>query len=199
MKDKARRSSLTNVFLVVSLMLMSASFGFLYLNLIKYQAVEEQVLNTKPQKVKIGIPLQLLIPAIGIDANIQLLGVSASGQMEVPDNIVDVGWFKMGSRPGEVGSAVIAGHLDGKQGEPGIFANLDKLTKGDLLMVKDDMGNSTVFVVRDKRAYDPGFANEVFSQNDGVHLNLITCDGVWEKNIKSYSKRLVVFADAVNQ
>jgi hypothetical protein len=31
--------------------------------------------------------------------------------------------------------------------------------------------------------------------NDKAHLNLITCDGVWDVTKKSYSKRLVVFAD----
>ncbi len=185
--------------MVVSLILMFVSYGFVYQSFTKYQIVENQILSIKPrQKVKIGVPLQLWIPAIGVNANIQLLGVSATGQMEVPDNIVDVGWFKPGSRPGEVGSAVIAGHLDGKLGEAGVFANLDKLVKGDFLTVKDDQGNTFVFVVRDKQAYNPGLADEVFSQNDGAHLNLITCDGVWNKNIKSYSKRLIVFADAVN-
>lgn len=57
------------------------------------------------------------------------------------------------------------------------------------------IGTSTAFVVRESRLFDPGYADEVFSRNDGVYLNLITCDGVWDEAKNSYSKRLVVFAD----
>lgn len=76
-----------------------------------------------------------------------------------------------------------------------MFANLDKLKKGDQLFIEDDKGKAITFVVREKRIYDPGYADDVFSQSDGTHLNLITCDGVWDGAKKSYNKRLVVFAD----
>jgi hypothetical protein len=40
----------------------------------------------------------------------------------------------------------------------------------------------------------------VFASNDGgAHLNLITCAGEWNKGKKSYSERLVVFADKVEE
>ena len=151
-------------------------------------------------KVAVGrkgfsLPVRLIIPAIDVNAKIQSLGVTPNGEMEVPDNIVDVGWFKLGSRPGENGSAVIAGHFNGENGKTGVFANLNKLEIGDKLYLKDDTEAALTFVVRDKRFYDSGYADDVFSQNDGVHLNLITCDGVWNEAKKSYSQRLVVFAD----
>jgi LPXTG-site transpeptidase (sortase) family protein len=106
-----------------------------------------------------------------------------------------VGWFEPGPRPGEIGSAVIAGHVDGESGEPAVFTNLYKLKEGDKLYIEDDKGGSIAFVVRESRTYDPGYADEVFIQNDNAHLNLITCDGVWDGVKKSYSKRLVVFTD----
>jgi len=143
----------------------------------------------------LGFPTRLVIPSIGVNADIRNLGVTFSGEMEVPNSIVDVGWFKFGVRPGEKGSAVIAGHLNGKNGENGVFANLDKLKEGDKLYVLDDKGESTSFVVRKSQTYDPGYAEDVFSLNDVSHLNLVTCDGVWDSAKKSYSKRLVVFTD----
>ena len=79
-----------------------------------------------------------------------------------------------------------------------MFANLDKLKTGDKVYVEDDKGMTITFVVRETRVYDPGYADDVFSRNDGVYLNLITCDGVWDAANKTYSKRLVVFADIVN-
>jgi sortase (surface protein transpeptidase) len=64
-----------------------------------------------------------------------------------------------------------------------------------MVYVKDDTGTTIPFVVREIRIYNPGYAEEVFSSNDGVHLNLVTCDGVWDGSTKSYTKRLVVFTD----
>lgn len=157
-------------------------------------------LVTKNQVVKasFGLPVRLLIPAINVNANIQYLGVNSKGEMEVPNNIVDVGWLKSGALPGEIGSAVIAGHLNGNNNELGVFANLDKLKEGDKLYIEDDKDNSTVFIVREKRIYDSGYADEVFSANDKAYLNLITCDGVWDKTKKNYSKRLVIFTDIIH-
>lgn len=144
-----------------------------------------------------GIPVGILIPEIDVRADIQSLGVDTKGEMEVPTNAYDVGWFKLGSRPGEVGSAVIAGHIDTKNGLVGVFANLHRLKEGNIIYVEDDMGEMYIFIVRDIRILSPGFADDVFSRNDSQHLNLITCDGVWDKNKMSYDKRLVVFADRI--
>lgn len=144
-----------------------------------------------------GLPMRLLIPAINVIANIQHVGVTSLGELDVPSNTVDVGWFKLGYRPGEKGSAVISGHFDGKNGEVGVFTNLHTLKEGDKLYTEDEKGITTSFIVRESRMYDPGYAEEVFSTNDGVHLNLITCDGVWDGVKKIYSKRLIVFADII--
>ena len=154
--------------------------------------------NQIVSKVSLELPVRLIIPVINVNAKIQYLGVTPNGEMEIPSNATDVGWFKLGPRPGERGSAVIAGHLDGKNGEAGVFINLYKLKKGNILYIKDAKGKIISFVVRESRIYDPGYANDVFSGSDSAHLNLITCDGVWDGAKKSYSKRLVVFADIVH-
>jgi len=142
-----------------------------------------------------SLPLRLIIPTINVDANIQSLGINQAGEMEIPTNITDVGWFKFGSKPGEKGSAVIAGHLNGQNNQLGVFANLDKLEVGDKIIVTDTQNISTTFIVYEKRLYDSGYADDVFNQNDSPHLNLITCDGLWDDNKKNYTQRLVIFAD----
>lgn len=163
---------------------------------VNYQEAEHQVLGI--QKESKALPVRLKIPSINVDANIQQVGVSTDGEMEVPSNTVDVGWFKLGARPSEKGSAVISGHIDGENGIAGVFADLSKLKKNDLLYIEDDKGTLTAFVVRESRIYDPGYADEVFSRNDGAHLNLITCEGLWDETKRSYSERLVVFTDIAN-
>lgn len=153
------------------------------------------MLAIKAQQESQRYPVRLTIPTINVNAAIQRVGVALSGEMEVPSDAIDVGWFYPGPRPGEKGSAVIDGHLDGKNGEPAVFIDLYKLKKGDMVYVQDDTGITIPFVVRESHIYDPGYAEEVFSSNDGTHLNLITCDGSWGGVKKGYSKRLVVFAD----
>lgn len=144
-------------------------------------------------------PVRLLIPVINISANIQTLGTNSKGEMEVPTNIADVGLFKFGAIPGRIGSAVIAGHFNGKNNQEGVFFNLDKLKVGDKLSVEDKTGKSITFMVQKIELYDSGYADNVFNQNDGVHLNLVTCDGLWDEAKKSYSKRLVIFSDILKE
>lgn len=144
------------------------------------------------------LPIRLIIPKINVDALIEYVGVTATGVMEVPDTTINVGWFKLGPQPGERGSAVVAGHFDGKNGEAGVFMNLYRLKEGDKIYVKDNKGASIAFVVREIHIFDPGYANSVFSVSESAHLNLITCDGVWDGARKSYDKRLVVFADILH-
>lgn len=143
-----------------------------------------------------GGSLRLKIPGINVNAIVEPVGLT-EGTMEAPKDPSDVAWFNLGSRPGEKGSAVIAGHFDSKNGTAAVFNNLHKLSPGDKLYIEDDKGVIISFVVRESRKYDSNAdASDVFSSNDGkAHLNLITCGGVWNKASKSYSQRLVVFAD----
>jgi LPXTG-site transpeptidase (sortase) family protein len=190
MKTHVKKPLLTIVFAVFSLLFLLLLFYFTQVANEK-TAFQSQIVS----KVSLGLPLRLIIPVINVNAKIQYLGVTPNGEMEIPSNATDVGWFKLGPRPGERGSAVIAGHLDGENGEAGIFINLYKLKKGNKLYIKDAKGKTISFVVRESRIYDPGYANDVFSGSGSAYLNLITCDGVWDGAKKSYSKRLVVFAD----
>ena len=167
-------------------------------SIIQNPEAKKQVLAIETPKESQGFPVRLKIPTINVDSAIEYVGLTSEGNMEVPNNTIDVGWFGLGPHPGEQGSAVIAGHFDGKNGEAGVFANLHKLKEGDKLYIEDSKGAVISFVVRESRTYDPGYADDVFSPNDDAHLNLVTCNGIWDGAKKSYSKRLVVFADIIH-
>lgn len=158
---------------------------------------EQEQMNLFAIKEDYGLPVRLKIPSIDIDSVTEQVGLTSQGAMDVPKNQDNVAWFNAGPRPGENGSAVIAGHFGWKNGKSSAFDDLYKLRKGDKLYIKDEKGQVVVFVVRESRSYDANAdASDVFSSSDGkAHLNLITCEGVWDKDRKSYSKRLVVFAD----
>lgn len=155
------------------------------------------VQNVPNASATVALPVRLEIPKIGVNAVIEYVGITAQGVMGVPAGPDNVAWLKQGPRPGENGSAVIAGHEGWKNGIAAVFDNLGKLHIGDKIYVLDKQGMKVTFVVRKMQAYDPnGNAPEVFASNDGkAHLNLITCEGVWNAAQKSYSNRLVVFTD----
>lgn len=156
------------------------------------------VKKTVKPPITLGLPARLKIPKIKVDVALERVGLTADGAVGAPKGPINAAWYKLGPRPGEIGSAVITGHYGvWKSGIPTVFNNLDKLSPGDKLSVKDDRGIITTFVVREIKSYDPkAGAAEVFASGDGkAHLNLITCEGIWDKTAKSYPKRLVVFTD----
>lgn len=148
-------------------------------------------------KSNFGLPTRLNIPNINIDTVIEHVGLTPDGAMEVPKGPTNAAWFDLGPHPGDEGSAVLAGHFGWKNGIPAVFDNLYKLRKGDKIYLEDDKGIIVTFIVRESRTYDAkADASDVFGSTDGkAHLNLVTCEGIWNDIKKSRPYRLVVFAD----
>ncbi len=117
--------------------------------------------------------------------------------MGIPTNFTDVAWYKDGPAPGALGSAVIDGHLDGKDTPEAVFYNLDKLQLGDVVEVIDTNGEILQFKVVDTKVYDhDAVTTEIFAGDASkARLNLITCAGSWDKTQKLYQKRVVVFTE----
>jgi sortase (surface protein transpeptidase) len=114
--------------------------------------------------------------------------------MDVPKRYDTVGWYELGTRPGEIGSAVIAGHLDSKTG-PAIFWRLRDLRPGDDIFVRSDDGVERRFIVRETETYpyDAAPLERIFAAANGADLNLITCGGTFDRRSENYDQRLVVF------
>src|SRR3989338_630451 len=90
------------------------------------------------KKTNIGLPVRLNIPAIHVvNAAIEYVGLTPQGAMDVPKGPSNAAWYKLGPRPGEEGSAVIAGHEGWKEGTPAIFDNLHTLRKGDRVTIEN--------------------------------------------------------------
>lgn len=142
-----------------------------------------------------GLPVQLKIPSIGVDTQIEYVGNTSDGAMAAPSGPLVTGWYKYGAIPGEAGSSVIAGHVVGPLGEPGAFKRLSELSEGNTLQVVDAKGQTASFTVRSVRTYDESQQHdEVFNSASGTHLNLVTCAGEWDAAKREYAERLVVFA-----
>ncbi len=157
----------------------------------------QQIVNSDLDIDRVGLPTLLKIPSINVDAPVEYVGLTQDGAMDVPKDTVNVGWFNLGLRPGENGSAVIAGHFGTINNIPHVFDNLHKLHKDDKIYIEDEKGRDIIFVVREIQRYGKDEdSSSIFSSSDGkAHLNLITCAGVWNKAEKTFSERLVVFTD----
>jgi len=153
--------------------------------------------KTYEQLAAPGLPVRLKIPAINVNSAFESVGLTPAGAVDIPKNPANVAWYNLGPRPGDIGSSVITGHINWYYGATGVFVNLNRVKPGDKITVQDDKGATISFVVREIRDYDAAAnAVDVFNSNDGkAHLNLITCEGTWDKNAQQYTKRLVVFAD----
>ncbi len=140
-------------------------------------------------------PVRLEIPAIGVDAAVVDLAIGP-GDPEVPDAWEDAGWYTTTRNPGEIGPAVIAGHIDSKSG-PAVFYRLDELEPGDEVIVHGEDDERT-FVVRDSGQYPKeDLPDEVFGYGDRVpELRLITCGGSFDSSVGHYVDNLVVYASA---
>lgn len=145
------------------------------------------------------LPSRLLIPKLEIDAHVQHLGVTSTGNMAAPANFTDLSWYKHGTVPGFKGSAVMAGHVDNALGTPAVFYELPKLEVGDDIYVVRQDGERLHFRVIDKQLYryDKSPVEKIFNDSSGTYLNLITCQGEWVAAARSAENRLVIYTKLV--
>lgn len=196
--------------LIILAVLALAGAGYIFV--LNLPARPVAIDNNHPQPVQpliqphetIGLPVRLIIPALGVEANIQTVGLTTDGKMANPQGVNkfrETAWYKDSSRPGQAGSAVIAGHLDNALSLQGVFYHLNELRAGDEIIVKTDQGEQATFKVESSEIYDyqNAPAEKIFNLNDGTaRLNLITCDGTWIQSAKSYDKRLVVYTTLIS-
>jgi LPXTG-site transpeptidase (sortase) family protein len=147
-----------------------------------------------------NLPQKLRIPKLGLAATVEAVGLGSDGEMVMPENPQIAAWYRSGSKLGEKGNLVIAGHLDSKTG-PAVFYRLAQLTAGDKITITDQNNQEFLFIVVKKETYDEDQfpVNEVFGSSDRPRLNLITCRGRFDRATKRYTKRVVVFSELKEQ
>lgn len=147
---------------------------------------------------RVAAPMSLTIPVIGVSTRLIRLGLTASGALQVPSTTSVAGWYTGSSRPGAIGPAVIAGHIDSYLG-PGIFFRLIDLRPGDRIYVRRADGTLAVFAVTAVHVYakDAFPTQKVYGPTPDAELRLITCGGVFDPARGSYLSNVVVYAAAV--
>lgn len=185
-----------------------AVFGIIIgggLVLLTYSTVQEEVPKQTPATVVDAYvlpeadPVHLRIPKIDLDTTFEkALGINQDRTVQVPDSFDQVGWYKYGPTPGELGPAVVLGHVDSYQG-PAVFWSLGQLEEGDEIYIDRVDGTVATFTVeyleRHEQADFP--TSKVYGNLDYAGLRLITCSGVYDHGSQRYSHNLIVFARLV--
>ena len=143
-------------------------------------------------------PVQLRIPVLQMSVALTTLGENADGTVQVPSDDRQPGWFRLGPTPGEIGSAVILGHVDNTSG-PGIFFYLRTLAAGDPVFVDRADGSTVEFVVDSVASYphDQFPAQRVYGSHGSSALQLVTCGGVFDHATGGYLSNIVVYTSLV--
>jgi LPXTG-site transpeptidase (sortase) family protein len=142
-------------------------------------------------------PTRVMVPAIGLSARLSSLGLQKNREIEVPPLSQPklAGWYRLGPVPGEIGPAVILGHVNNRQG-PAVFANLRKVKRGHKIQVERTDGKVLEFTVDGvemikKKAFP---TKRVYGNQNDASLRLITCGGVFDARRHSYTDNIIVYA-----
>ncbi len=131
-----------------------------------------------------------------------LTGPTALGRIR-PSNSVHArwrhatadGWYDGSPTPGQLGPAVLAGHVDW-EGEPGASYGLRELRPGDTVVV--DRADGTVATFRvdrvEEHAEDDFPTEEVHGDIDHAGQRLITRGGALDEDAGDHQADIIVFA-----
>jgi len=142
-------------------------------------------------------PERLKIPSIGVDTSLEDLTLNLDGTLRAPTDYQKAGWYAQGTVPGDVGPAVIAGHVDTKT-SPAVFFHLRELRQGAIVEVTR-AGAPVKFKVLTVKKYAKNHfpTDEVYGPTPNPQLRLITCGGDFDHSRGSYVDNIVVYAAAV--
>jgi hypothetical protein len=142
-----------------------------------------------------GVPTRVRIPKIGVDSSLEDLVLGAGGELTAPVDFDLAGWYSDGVVPGEIGPAIIAGHVDSVT-RPAVFARIGELSPGDEVIVTMAGGEELTFTItgstQSAKANFP--TDEVYRNVPRPELRLITCAGDFDSAIGHYTDNLILFA-----
>jgi sortase (surface protein transpeptidase) len=154
-----------------------------------------------PAPLAFSTPTHVSVPSISADSSLVATGLQADGSLAVPpvSQPMQASWFDKSPTPGQVGPSVILGHINGN-GQPGIFANLSKVTAGAEIIVDRADGQRAIFQVSHvdtiPKASFP--TDLVYNDTPNPQLRLITCGGDYDRANRNYLSNVIVYADLID-
>ncbi|MFE1248050.1 class F sortase [Streptomyces sp. NPDC058735] len=150
-----------------------------------------------PVPAKVPEPSSLSLPRLDVRAAVEQVGVDRDGQVEVPEDPKQVGWYRFSPAPGSgAGSAVVVGHVDSDGRGLGVLVALNDVRQGDRVLVERKDGSEVAYRVTSRRTVGKRdlAASGVFRREGPAVLTLITCAGPYLPEDGGYQNNLVVTA-----
>lgn len=145
-------------------------------------------------------PVGLVIPSLHLVTDLDETGLAPDGTVEVPDvtHPEVAAWVTAGPTPGQVGRALIVGHINGA-GQAGVFAELATIQPGAEVIVTTSDGIDLRFVVDEvtqwsKTRFPTG---RVYGDTNRPELALVTCGGEYDQAAHSYQDNIVAIAHLI--
>lgn len=145
-----------------------------------------------------SVPVRVRVPAIGVDSRLIALGLLSDGTLQTPPSASPAGWFTGAPTPGELGPAVIVGHV--RYGRAGVFARLAEVRDDDEIHIERTDGTTATFrVTRVNRFAKASFpTQQVYGDIPYAGLRLITCAGL-DPATGEFEDNVVIFAELVSR
>lgn len=173
---------------------------------------EEELVEVEPteeEKLEYTVaadrPRYLTIEKLGVyQARILAVGINSRGEMATPNNIFDVGWYDASGKPGMGGTMVMDGH-NGGPNVHGVFKELPKLMKGDIIQI--ERGDGTLFKYKVVENVEVPLEDATVYMNTAMKspevgkesVTLITCSGDWSAAQSTYLSRQFVRAVLISE
>ncbi|MGC1207468.1 MAG: class F sortase [Ornithinimicrobium sp.] len=147
-------------------------------------------------------PIAVRISSIDVSSDLHSLGLTDDGALDVPsgDLYNQAAWYEGSPTPGEIGPAVIEGHVTSKGSIPSVFFDLGAVATGDRIEVDREDGTTAIFEVYDTGSFPkddfPSLA--VYGRTNNAELRVITCGGNYSAEQRRHVDNVVVFARLVD-
>jgi sortase (surface protein transpeptidase) len=145
-----------------------------------------------------SVPMQVAVPSVNIDTSLLRLGLNADGSLQVPWKPLLAGWYTGSPTPGQLGPAIIAGHVDSWATGPAVFYRLGEVAVGAHVLVTRADASVADFRVTAVTSYPKAAfpTHRVYGDVNRAELRLITC-AKWNSNTQEYDNNIVVFAKLI--
>jgi Sortase domain len=148
-----------------------------------------------------AVPARLELPSLDVSSAVEPVGVDREGDLAIPEDVADVGWYRYGPRPGDpAGSTVLSGHVDSAEQGKGAFFRLRDLKPGDPVVVRASNGKTWRYRVVSREEWPKSEVplDRIFARTGAARLTLVTCGGGFREDIRSYTDNIAVTAVPVS-
>jgi LPXTG-site transpeptidase (sortase) family protein len=146
-------------------------------------------------------PIALQVESIGISAEIEQLNI-VDGIMQDPTGPWVVSWYEETAGLDQIGNLVAAGHINYWNVGDAVFANIDDLQEGDLIVFTGEDEAKYTYAVQwtqlvEVATMDTDTLQDLVGPTDAENVTLITCGGEFDYNTGEYLSRTVVRGERV--